>query len=259
VHIVVGTPGRVLHMIDEGALQMSRMKVLVMDEADEMLSKGFEEMVRDIFRALPAEVQVGLFSATLPEEVFGITKRFMRDPINILVKKEELTLRGITQFHINCGQIRYKFETLSELYTELNIAQAVIFCNSKRGVDRLQEDMTRENFTVSCIHSGLAPDERDDVMTQFRTGKSRVLISTDLLSRGIDVQGVSVVINYELPRNKECYLHRVGRGGRFGKKGLAISLIAGDVEMRQLREIERFYDTEVEPMPVDVARYLAEG
>jgi len=256
VHVVTGTPGRVLHMIEIGALDTSKVRVFALDEADEMLSKGFEEGIRQIFRTLPAEAQVGLFSATLPEECLELTNQFMRNPVNILVKREELTLQGITQFYVNCERQDYKYEVLCELYTELSIAQAVIFVNTKRGVDWLTNQMTKDHFTISAIHSGLQPEERDAVMRDFRTGKSRVLISTDLLARGIDVQGVSVVINYDLPKNKENYLHRVGRSGRFGRKGLAINLIGGPGELRDLRELERFYDTQIEAMPTNVADYL---
>jgi len=256
VHVVTGTPGRVFHMVDIGVLDTSKVKVFTLDEADEMLSKGFEDVIKDIFRTLPEDVQVGLFSATLPEECLELSKRFMRNPVNVLVKREELTLQGITQFFVNCERQDFKYEVLCELYTELNIAQAVIFVNTKRGVDWLSNQMTRDHFTVSSIHSGLQPDERDGVMKEFRTGKSRVLISTDLLARGIDVQGVSVVINYDLPRNKENYLHRVGRSGRFGRKGLAINLIGSPGEMRDLKDLERFYDTQIEPMPTNVAEYL---
>eukprot|EP01087_Luapelamoeba_hula_P006011 TRINITY_DN16167_c0_g1_i1.p1 TRINITY_DN16167_c0_g1~~TRINITY_DN16167_c0_g1_i1.p1 ORF type:complete len:402 (-),score=83.71 TRINITY_DN16167_c0_g1_i1:134-1339(-) len=256
VQVVTGTPGRVFHMIDIGVLDTTHVKVFALDEADEMLSKGFEDVIKDIFRTLPEEVQVGLFSATLPEECLDLSKRFMRDPINILVKKEELTLAGITQFYVNCDRQDYKYEVLCELYADLKISQAVIFVNTKRGVDWLTNQMTREHHTVSSIHSGLSPEERDAVMKDFRTAKSRVLISTDLLARGIDVQGVSVVINYDLPRNKENYLHRVGRSGRFGRKGLAINLIGSPAEMRDLKDLERFYETQIDAMPADIKNYL---
>jgi len=256
VHVVVGTPGRVVHMIDEGHLDTREVKVFILDEADVMLSEGFIDVIKDIFSFLPKDVQVGLFSATLPETVMEITARFMSNPIHILVEKEHLTLSGITQYFVNCEQGRYKYETLAELYGDFNIGQAVIFCNTKRSVDRLKEDMTRDSFTVSCIHAGLPPVERDEVMKDFRVGNSRVLIATDILARGIDVQGVSLVINFEMPRDKENYLHRVGRGGRFGRKGLAINLIAGDQEFRMKGEIERFYDTSIDSLPADFATAL---
>jgi len=254
-HVVTGTPGRVFDMIDRGELNPNRIRVLVLDEADEMLSQGFEEIIKDIFQTLPTDVQVCLFSATLPPECLDMTKKFMNSPINILVKQEELTLQGINQFYVNCEKEQWKYETLCDLYNDINITQAVIFCNSRRKVDWLTDRMARDNFTVSATHGSLNPEDRRKIMEEFRTGSSRVLITTDLLARGIDVQQVSVVINYDLPRNKENYLHRIGRSGRFGRKGLAINFVTQE-DMRELRELERFYDTQIEPLPVDVASYL---
>jgi len=254
-HVVSGTPGRVFDMIDRGELNPNRIRVFVLDEADEMLSKGFEEIIKDIFQTLPADVQVGIFSATLPPECLDITKKFMNQPVNILVKQEELTLQGINQFYVNCEKEQWKYETLCDLYNDINITQAVIFCNARRKVDWLTDRMSRDNFTVSATHGSVNPEDRRKIMEEFRTGSSRVLITTDLLARGIDVQQVSVVINYDLPRNKENYLHRIGRSGRFGRKGLAINFVTQE-DMRELRELERFYDTQIEPMPVDVASYL---
>lgn len=255
VHVVTGTPGRIFDMITRGELNPNKFKVFVLDEADEMLSKGFEDIIRDIFQTLPTTVQVGIFSATLPPECLDITKKFMNNPVNILVKQEELTLQGINQFYVNCEREQWKYETLCDLYNDINITQAVIFCNARRKVDWLTERMIKDNFTVSATHGSLDPADRRKIMEEFRTGSSRVLITTDLLARGIDVQQVSVVINYDLPRNKENYLHRIGRSGRFGRKGLAINFVSND-DIRELRELERFYDTVIEPMPVDVASYL---
>jgi translation initiation factor 4A len=255
VHVVTGTPGRIYDMISRNELNPNKLKIFVLDEADEMLSKGFEDIIRDIFQSLPSTVQVGIFSATLPPECLDITKKFMNNPVNILVKQEELTLQGINQFYINCEREQWKYETLCDLYNDINITQAVIFCNARRKVDWLTDKMTRDNFTVSATHGSLDPADRRKIMEEFRTGSSRVLITTDLLARGIDVQQVSVVINYDLPRNKENYLHRIGRSGRFGRKGLAINFVTED-DIRELRELEKFYDTVIEPMPVDVASYL---
>lgn len=254
VHVVVGTPGRIFDMISRGDLVVDRIKVFVLDEADEML-EGFEEIIKDIFKTLPHDVQVGIFSATLPPECLDITKRFMQNPVNILVKQEELTLQGINQFFVNCEREQWKYDTLCDLYNEINITQAVIFCNARRKVDWLTEKMTRDNFTVSATHGSIDPNDRKKIMEEFRTGSSRVLITTDLLARGIDVQQVSVVINYDLPKSKENYLHRIGRSGRFGRKGLAINFVTND-DLRELRELEKYYDTVIEPMPVDVASYL---
>jgi len=255
VHIVVGTPGRIYHMIKNGVLKTNNIKVFCLDEADQMLSNEFEEDIRDIFSTLPSEVQVGVFSATLPDDCLQITKKFMRDPIKVLVKKEELTLMGINQFYVNCREQRFKYDVLVDLYADVSIQQAVIFCNSKRTVDWLTTKMKGDNFTVAATHGSIHPEDRRQVMDEFIEGGSRVLITTDLLARGIDVQRVSVVINYDLPLEKETYLHRIGRSGRFGRKGLAINFVT-ERDIRNLRALEQFYDTQIEPLPKNVQEYI---
>jgi len=252
VHVVVGTPGRVNDMITRRALRLDSMKQFFLDEADEMLSRGFKEQIYDIFKFLPEQVQVCLFSATMPLDVLEVTDKFMREPIRILVKKDELTLEGIKQFYIAVEREEWKLETLCDLYETLTITQAIIYCNTRRKVDWLQEEMQKRDFTVSCMHGDMEQRERDIIMREFRTGSSRVLITTDLLARGIDVQQVSLVINFDLPTNRENYIHRIGRSGRFGRKGVAINFLTeGDV--RYLRDIEQFYTTEISEMPMDVA------
>lgn len=252
VHVVVGTPGRVHDMINRRALDPRSIKMFVLDEADEMLSRGFKDQIYDVFRYMPQDIQVILLSATMPDEVLEVTKRFMREPIRILVKKEELTLEGIRQFYIQVEKEEWKLDTLCDLYETLTITQAVIFCNTRRKVDWLTEKMLSRDFTVSAMHGDMDQKERDVIMREFRTGSSRVLITTDLLARGIDVQQVSLVINYDLPANRENYIHRIGRGGRFGRKGVAINFITREDE-RTLRDIEQFYNTQIEEMPMNVA------
>jgi len=252
VHVVVGTPGRVFDMINRGSLIPDSMKMFVLDEADEMLSRGFKDQIYDVFRKLPSSIQVILLSATMPEDVLEVTKRFMRDPINILVKKEELTLEGIKQFYINVEKEEWKLETLTDLYETMTITQAVIFLNTRRKVDWLKEKLGEKDFTVSSMHGDMDQQERDVIMKEFRTGSSRVLITTDLLARGIDVQQVSLVINYDLPNNRENYIHRIGRGGRFGRKGVAINFVTQD-DVRILKDIEQFYNTTIDAMPMNVA------
>ncbi|XP_006825894.1 eukaryotic initiation factor 4A-I-like [Saccoglossus kowalevskii] len=251
-HVVVGTPGRVHDMINRRALNVSDIKIFVLDEADEMLSRGFKDQIYDVFRLLPHSVQVILLSATMPVDVLEVTKKFMRDPIRILVRKEELTLEGIRQFYINVEREEWKLDTLCDLYETLTITQAVIFSNTRRKVDWLTEKMQGRDFTVSSLHGDMDQKERDIIMREFRSGSSRVLITTDLLARGIDVQQVSLVINYDLPTNRENYIHRIGRGGRFGRKGVAINFMTED-DVRTLRDIEQFYNTQVDEMPMNVA------
>ena len=225
VHAVVGTPGRVYDMIQRRALKTDSVQLFVLDEADEMLSRGFKEQIYDVFRYMPETVQCTIFSATMPLDVLEVTSKFMRDPIRILVKKDELTLEGIKQFYIAITREEWKLETLCDLYSTLTITQAIIYCNTRRKVDWLTEQMQARDFTVSSMHGDMDQRERDLIMREFRSGSSRVLITTDLLARGIDVQQVSLVINYDLPTNRENYIHRIGRSGRFGRKGVSINFI----------------------------------
>ncbi|CAF1241280.1 unnamed protein product [Adineta ricciae] len=252
VQIVVGTPGRVYDMLNRSALRSKTIKMFVLDEADEMLSRGFKEQIYDVFTTMPQNIQVILLSATMPSDVLEVTTKFMNDPIKILVKKEELTLEGIRQFYVTVEREEWKLDTLCDLYETLTITQAVIFCNTRRKVDWLTEKMRGRDFTVSAMHGDMDQKERDVIMKEFRTGSSRVLITTDLLARGIDVQQVSLVINYDLPNNRENYIHRIGRGGRFGRKGVAINFVTDD-DRRTLRDIEQFYNTQVQEMPMNVA------
>jgi translation initiation factor 4A len=254
VQLVVGTPGRVNDMINRKALKLDHLKLFCLDEADEMLSRGFKDQIYDVFQYLPSTVQVCLFSATMPNEILTITSSFMRDPVKILVKKEQLTLDGIKQFYVQCEE-EYKLDTLCDLYEHLTITQAIIYCNKRHQVDWLSDKMGQRNFTVSAMHGQMEQSERELIMKEFRSGSSRVLIATDLLARGIDVYQVSLVINYDIPTNRENYIHRIGRSGRFGRKGVAINFVCED-DVRALREIEKFYNTKVEEMPMDVAELM---
>lgn len=251
VHVIVGTPGRVFDMMRRRVLETQDVKHVILDEADEMLSRGFVDIIRDIFSVLPSNAQVGVFSATMPTEIVDITNKILHDPIRIMVKTEELTLQGIRQYYINVEKEEWKLDTLCDLYNEISINQSVIFCNTRRKVDWLSGRMNERGFTVSSIHSDKV-EERKAVMEQFRTGASRVLITTDLLARGIDVQQVSVVINFDLPNNRENYLHRIGRSGRFGRRGLAINFVTLQ-DSHLLRELEKFYETNIDEMPGNIA------
>lgn len=255
VHIVVGTPGRVYDMINRRALRLDSVSLFVLDEADEMLSRGFKEQIYDVFKYMPETVQCAIFSATMPLDVLEVTQKFMRDPVRILVKKDQLTLEGIKQFFIAIDREEWKFDTLCDLYSTLTITQAIIYCNTRRKVDWLTEKMIAKDFTVSSMHGDLDQRERESILAEFRSGSSRVLITTDLLARGIDVQQVSLVINYDMPSNRESYIHRIGRSGRFGRKGVAINFIV-KADVKYMRDIEQFYDTQIEEMPANVADLL---
>uniref|UniRef100_A0A804PEX5 RNA helicase n=1 Tax=Zea mays TaxID=4577 RepID=A0A804PEX5_MAIZE len=242
VHVVVGTPGRVFDMLRRQSLRPDNIKMFVLDEADEMLSRGFKD-------------QVGVFSATMPPEALEITRKFMNKPVRILVKRDELTLEGIKQFYVNIDKEDWKLDTLCDLYETLAITQSVIFVNTRRKVDWLTDKMRSRDHTVSATHGDMDQNTRDIIMREFRSGSSRVLITTDLLARGIDVQQVSLVINYDLPTQPENYLHRIGRSGRFGRKGVAINFVTRDDE-RMLFDIQRFYNVTVEELPANVADLL---
>ena len=254
--IIIGTPGRVLDMINKKALNTRNLKILIIDEADEMLSKIFSNQIYDIFRFLPNSIQVGLFSATMTEEFFKLSKCFMRDPVKILVKNEELTLEGIKQFYINVDKNEHKFETLCDIYEACSISQTIIYANSKRGVEEISRRLNDNNFSIASIHGEMSQDERNKIMEEFRNGQSRILISTDLLSRGIDVQQVSLVINYDIPNNIESYIHRIGRSGRYGRKGVAINFVTG-YDYKKMEEIEKFYSTQVDELPTNFREMLS--
>jgi len=250
-HLVVGTPGRVYDLFDKRLMKADDLRAFVLDEADEMLSVGFKDSIYQIFKLLPPEVQVCLFSATMPTDILDLTTKFMRDPVRILVKTEQLTLEGIQQFYVDVEREDWKLDTLCDLYETMTISQSIIYCNTRRKADNLADQMMRRDFTVSVMHADLDQEARSLVMREFKSGSSRVLISTDLLARGIDVQQVSLVINYDLPLRIESYLHRIGRSGRYGRKGIAINFVT-EREARHLRDIERYYRTQVEPLPADI-------
>ena len=200
---------------------------------------------------MPGDVQIALFSATMPNEILSLTKHFMRAPKKILVKSEDLTLEGISQYYIAVEKEDWKMEVLLDLYSNLDINQALIYCNTKKRVLELEKTMNDHDFTVSAMHGEMDQVKRDTIMKEFRTGATRVLITTDLLARGIDVQQVGLVINYELPYKKENYIHRIGRAGRFGRKGVAINFVL-PADAQFIREIQDHYNTQIEEMPSDL-------
>jgi translation initiation factor 4A len=251
VHIIVGTPGRVLDMVNKSILKLTTLKIFVLDEADEMLSRGFLDSIKQVISYIPETCQIALFSATMPKDIVAITNKFMNNPAKILVKKEELTLEGIRQYYIPMKK-EWKLEILLNLYKMMEITQAIIYCNSKKTVDFVTEELTKKGFVVSAMHSELPQQERDKVMKEFRTGASRVLVTTDLLARGIDVYQVSLVINYDIPRQMETYIHRIGRSGRFGRKGTAINFVTPE-DKEEIENIQKFYNTSIEELPSDLS------
>jgi len=255
-HIIVATPGRIYDMIMRGVINMDTLKLFIVDEADQMLSKGFKEQIIEIFKYVPKTAQVAIYSATMPVDILDMTKKFMNNPVRILVKKNELTLEGIKQFYIMTDTEQDKYETLCDIYEMLKISQSMIYCSTKKKVEWLSEQLEINGYPVSKIHGDMIQTDRDEIMKKFRNGSTRVLITTDLLARGIDVQQVSLVINYDLPKEKESYIHRIGRSGRYGRKGVAINFVMSQYDSRTLKDIEGFYSTQIEEMPMDVSSYL---
>lgn len=250
-HIIVGCPGRIHDMIRRNKLKARDLDFMIIDEADEMLSSGFKEQVYNIFQFLKSEVQVALYSATLPPDVQELAGKFMREPERILVKSEALTLEGIKQYFVAVENDATKYETLKDLYSCISVAQSIIYCNSIRRVEDLANAMSQDGFPVSFIHGKMSHEERNDSFKKFRSGATRVLISTNLTARGIDVQQVSTVINFDIPRDVHSYLHRIGRSGRWGRKGMGINFVSR-FDVKMLKEIEAYYSTQIEELPSSV-------
>ncbi len=255
-HIVVGTPGRILDMIRRRYLPTVDIKLLTFDEADEILSHGFKEDIHDIIQTVNKDAQICIFSATLPDEILELTDKFMNKPERVLVKKESLTLEGIQQFFVNVKHNDWKYDVITDLYDTINIGQCIIYMNSKNKIKEIYDRLTADNFPVGYITGDRTVEERNQIMNDFRSGTLRILLSSDLLARGIDIQQLSLVINFDLPREKETYIHRIGRSGRYGRKGVAINLI-NDREVEYLKSIEEFYDTQISEMPQNIADYLS--
>jgi translation initiation factor 4A len=220
-----------------------------------MLSRGFKDQIYEIFQYLPKNCQVALFSATMPVEALEITSKFMTDAVQILVKNDELTLDGIKQFYVAIQNESWKYDSLCDIYSSISVAQTIIYCNSKRKAEWLQNRLSENDFSTTCLHGDLRQDERDAIIRDFRGGQSRILIATDIIARGIDVQQVSLVINYDVPRYREVYIHRIGRSGRFGRKGVAINFVTQD-DIRSMKEIEKFYSTHIQELPNNFGEIL---
>lgn len=224
-HIIVGCTGRIFDMLQRKAISPHNIRILVMDEADELLSEGFKDHIYQICQFLNEQVQIALFSATMSQDILRLTENFMRNPVRIIMKSEDLTLKCIQQFYIAISTDKEKYEYVKELFSNLIVSQCIIYVNSIMRVTNLYEALTEEGFSVCCIHGSMDKTERDKSLNEFRKGSYRVLISSNITARGIDVQQVSTVINFDIPRDENTYLHRIGRGGRWGRKGLAINFI----------------------------------
>lgn len=247
-HVLVGTPGRVFDYINANAFDAKKLKLFVMDEADALLKEDFIDQIKSIVTSLDANTQICVFSATYPREILEIASAIMTQPKEILLKRENLSLDLIKQYRIDTCQEKFKFDTLVDLYKNLLIGQCIIFVNSVGTADELTSKLEENGFSVNKIHGGMDTAARTEVLRDFRLGLIRVLITTDVLSRGIDVEQIGIVINYDIPRDKAQYIHRIGRSGRFGKLGVAINFVTSR-DYRTLNDIERFYKIQIRDMP----------
>jgi translation initiation factor 4A len=252
-HIVVGCPGRVHDMIRRSKLDANKLDLIIIDEADEMLSSGFKDQVYNIFQFLKNNVQISLFSATLPIDVQELANKFMRNPVKILVKADALTLEGIEQYYIAVDNDTVKYDTLKDVYSCISVSQTIIYCNSIRRVEDLTNAMIQDGFPVTCIHGKMSHEDRAISFQNFKNGSTRVLISTNLTARGIDVQQVSTVINFDIPNDVHSYLHRIGRSGRWGRKGMGINFVSR-FDIKMLKEIEEYYHTQIGELPASIMK-----
>lgn len=247
-HIICGCPGRVYDMMQRDRIGSKHIKLVILDEADEMLSSGFKVQVYNILQHLSEDVQICLFSATMPEDINYIAEKIMRNPVRIAVKRDQLTLEGIKQFYVAVDDDRQKYATLKSLFSFITVSQSIIYCNSIKRVQDLYEAMCEDGFPVCRIHSMMDKHDRDKSFNDFKQGASRVLISSNVTARGIDIQQVSVVINFDLPKCVHNYLHRIGRSGRWGRKGVGVNFITRR-DIDQIKKIEQHYSTEIMELP----------
>jgi len=250
---IVGTPGRVFDLICRGELSVEHIQYVILDEADQMLEDLFADQIRSILNSkFPSSTRLALFSATMPKNVLEIAENYLSNPIRILLPPDEVTLEGIKQYYVQLDREDWKLPVLLDLYQQITVNQAIIYVNKRQKAEWLAKQLSSHGFTLEFIHGEMEVAERKKRMEDFRSGMTRVLISTDLLARGIDVQQISLVINYEMPIQRENYVHRIGRSGRYGKKGSAINLICGD-EMNAVKEIESHYSTTISELPEDLS------
>lgn len=250
-HVICGCTGRVLDMMQRNRITSRKIKMVILDEADEMLSSGFKEQVYQIFQYFNNNIQVALFSATIPESIKPIIDKIVRNPVRISVKLEQLSLEGIHQYYVAVDDDRQKYMALKDIYSNLSVSSCIIYANSVKRVAELYDAMIEDGFPVCCIHSNMDRTTRENSFKDFRQGKFRVLISSNVTSRGIDIQQVGTVINFDIPKCVHNYLHRIGRSGRWGRKGVGINLITRR-DFFKLREIEKHYEIKVKELPSDL-------
>ena len=249
--IIIGSVGRIYDMIRRKVIYLDKLKLFVLDEADELLSKGFKDQIHDVFQHINSQAQIALFSATIPREMINLTDKFMRDPIKIMLKPEELTLDCIQQYYIALRNDSDKYDALKDLFSLLQVKQTIIYVNNINRVNDLYDAMIKDGYPVCYIHSSMEKGAREEALQQFRIGKFRVLISSGITARGIDIQQVSIVINFDIIRDTNTYLHAIGRSGRYGRKGLAINFVTKH-DIHIMRKIESHYKIDIKELPSNV-------
>jgi superfamily II DNA/RNA helicase len=248
--VLIGCPGRVLDFLNRKVVSSDHLHTIVLDEADEILSQGFQDQLYHIFQFLTDKVQVIMFSATVQDNLLDISKKIMTDPVKILVKSEMLTLEGIAQYFISFNTDQDKIEALKDLYTTISMSQSIIYCNSVKRVIDLYTVMKSAGFPVCCIHSDMDKIDRTTAYNDFKSGKYRVLISSNVTARGIDIQQVSIVVNFDIPKCVDTYLHRIGRSGRWGRKGVGINFVT-KYDVDKIKTIEAHYNTQIKEFPAN--------
>lgn len=253
--IIVGTSGRIHDMIRRKYISTADLKLFVLDEADVMLSDEFKEQIYHLFQHVTPSTNVILFSATFSDDVLELTQKFMRHPEKIVMKAEQLSLECIKQYYIAMRNDYMKYETLKDLFSTISVSQCIIYCNSIKRVIDLYDAMKKDGFAVCFIHGTMNKLDREREFASFRNGSYRVLISSNITARGIDVQHVSTVINFDIPKDMHTYLHRIGRSGRWGRKGLAVNLITKR-DVQYMRNIEKYYGITIEELPNSFGEYI---
>jgi len=246
IHIVVGTPGRVIDLLKRRILNLSSVKTLVLDEADRMLDMGFIEDIEYIIDRTPSNRQTSLFSATIDQTVMRVCNNYMKNPEKILVSKDEIALTHMRQYYMVVNSHR-KFEALCDILREKKVFRAIIFCKTRRGTSALSDKLRRQGYNVQALHAGFTQPQRDRVINLFRDGKLKLLVATDVAARGLDIQGITHIINYDVPLEAPVYFHRIGRTARMGQKGTAITLV-GYGELSYFNDIKALTKTTIEEM-----------
>jgi superfamily II DNA/RNA helicase len=248
-HVIIGCIGRINDMVNRKLLHIEELKILCLDEADELLSNTFRIQMQQLITNINKSAQILIYSATMSNEIINLTNLFMNDPVKIIVEKEKLSLECIEQMFIPLNSDMHKYEMLKYIFEKVSITQCIIYVNDINRVQELTDAMNKDGFPVCCIHGSCERTERDNILQDFRNGKFRVLISSNITARGIDIQQIGIVINFDVPKNVNTYLHRIGRSGRWGRKGMAINFVTR-YDVHHMKKIENHYKitiTELNP------------